>query len=39
MKCPILVQDGGGFPGNNLFILLGILSVVVIRMGKKLKKS
>ncbi|MFX1575326.1 MAG: NosD domain-containing protein, partial [Promethearchaeota archaeon] len=32
-------QDSERIPGYNLFILLGIISVVVIIMGEKLKKS
>ena len=30
---------GGGIPGYNLFFLLGILSVVVIILTKKIRKS
>jgi len=42
MECPIQNGDGDGdgiIPGYNLFLLLGILSVVIIIMSKKLKKS
>ncbi len=39
MKCPISVQDGGGIPGYNLFLLIGIFSIIVIFIGKKVQKS
>ncbi len=32
-------QGGGTIPGYNLFFLLGVLSIVVIILSKKLKKS
>jgi len=32
-------QGGGGIPGYNLFLLLGILSLVAIVIGKKVKKT
>jgi len=31
-------QEGGGIPGYNLFLLLGILSIVVIILRKKIKR-
>jgi len=39
-SCTYGVENGGqAIPGYNLFLLLGVLSVVVILMSKKLKKS
>lgn len=32
-------QGGGGIPGYNLFLLFGILPIVTIVIGKKVKKS
>lgn len=40
MKCPISTsQDGEGIPGYNLFILLGILSILTIYISKRVQKS
>jgi parallel beta-helix repeat protein len=40
MKCPNpTIQVSEGVPGYNLFFLFGILSVIVIILSKKLKKS
>ena len=39
MNCPSPTEGGGIIPGYNLFFLLGILSLVAIVIGKKVKKS
>jgi len=39
MKCPITAQEDGRIPGYNIFILIGILSIVAILITKKAKKS